>query len=42
MEHNIISDGNNVYVLSFGTPPDKYYEYLSIIHKMINSFKILD
>lgn len=42
MEHNIISDGKNVYVLSFGTPPDKYYEYLSIIHKMINSFKILD
>lgn len=42
MEHNIISHGNNVYVLSFGTPPDKYYEYLSIIHKMINSFKILD
>jgi hypothetical protein len=42
MEHNIIPDGNNVYVLSFGTPPDKYYEYLSIIHKMINSFKILE
>jgi hypothetical protein len=42
MEHNIISNGNNVYVLSFGTPPDKYYEYLSIIHKMINSFKILE
>ena len=42
MEHNIIPDGNNVYVLSFGTPPDKYYQYLSIIHKMINSFKILE
>jgi hypothetical protein len=42
MEHNIIPNGNNVYVLSFGTPPDKYYEYLSIIHKMINSFKILE
>jgi len=41
MEHNIIRDGKNVYVLSFGTPPDKYYLYLSIIHKMINSFKIL-
>ena len=42
MEDNIIPDGNNVYVLSFGTPPDKYYQYLSIIHKMINSFKILE
>lgn len=42
MEHNIIPHGNNVYVLSFGTPPDKYYEYLSTIHKMINSFKILE
>jgi hypothetical protein len=42
MEDNIIRDGNNVYVLSFGTPPDKYYQYLSIIHKMINSFKILE
>jgi hypothetical protein len=42
MEHNIIPNGNNVYVLSFGTPPDKYYEYLSIIHKMINSFNILE
>ncbi|HEX6646414.1 MAG TPA: PsbP-related protein [Nitrososphaeraceae archaeon] len=41
MNHYIISDGNKVYVLSFGTPPDKYYEYLSIIQKMINSFKIL-
>ena len=41
MNHNIISDGNKVYVLSFATPPDKYYEYLSIIQKMINSFKIL-
>lgn len=42
MNHYIISDGNKVYVLSFGTPPDKYYEYLSIIQKMINSFKILE
>ena len=42
MNHNIISDGNKVYVLSFGTPPDKYYEYLSIINKMVNSFKILE
>jgi len=41
MNHNIIPDGNKVYVLSFATPPDKYYEYLSIIQKMINSFKIL-
>ena len=41
MNHSIISDGNKVYVLSFGTPPEKYYEYLSIINKMINSFKIL-
>ncbi|MGZ8855311.1 MAG: PsbP-related protein [Nitrososphaeraceae archaeon] len=41
MNHHIISDGNKVYVLSFATPPDKYYEYLSIIQKMINSFKIL-
>ena len=42
MNHTIISDGNEVYVLSFGTPPDKYYEYLSIINKMVNSFKILE
>jgi len=42
MNHNIISDGNKVYVLTFGTPPDKYYEYLSIVQKMVNSFKILD
>lgn len=42
MNHTIISDGNKVYVLSFGTPPEKYYEYLSIINKMINSFKILE
>jgi hypothetical protein len=42
MNHAIISDGNKVYVLSFGTPPEKYYEYLSIINKMINSFKILE
>ena len=40
MNHNIISDGNKVYVLSFGTPPDKYYNYLNIIQTMINSFKI--
>ena len=42
MNHHIVSDGNKVYVLSFGTPPDKYYEYLSIMQKMINSFKILE
>jgi hypothetical protein len=42
MNHTIISDGNKVYVLSFGTPPDKYYEYVSIINKMVNSFKILE
>jgi hypothetical protein len=42
MNHTIISDGNKVYVLSFGTPPDKYYEYLSIVNKMVNSFKILE
>jgi len=42
MNHTIISDCNKVYVLSFGTPPDKYYEYLSIINKMVNSFKILE
>ena len=41
MNHNIISDGNKVYVLSFGTPPDKYYNYINIIQTMINSFKIL-
>jgi hypothetical protein len=41
MNHNIISDANKVYVLSFGTPPDKYYDYINIIQKMINSFKIL-
>ena len=41
MNHNIISDGNKVYVLSFGTPPDKYYDYINIIQKMLNSFKIL-
>jgi hypothetical protein len=40
MNHNIISDGNKVYVLSFGTPPNKYYEYSSLIQKIINSFNI--
>ncbi|MGH9980814.1 MAG: PsbP-related protein [Nitrososphaeraceae archaeon] len=42
MNHNIISDGNLVYVLSFGTTPDKYYEYSSLIQKMINSFNIFE
>ena len=42
MDHNIILDGNKVYVLTFGIPPDKYYEYLSIVQKMVNSFKILE
>ena len=41
MNHNIITDGNKVYVLSFGTPPDKYYNYINIIQTMINSFKSL-
>jgi hypothetical protein len=39
MNHNIIPDGDKVYVLSFGTPPDKYYNYINIIQTMINSFK---
>ena len=42
MNNNIISDGNKVYVLSFGTTPDKYYEYSSLIQKMINSFNIFE
>jgi len=42
MNHNIISDGNKVYVLSFGTPPDKYYNYINILQTMINSFKIFN
>jgi hypothetical protein len=42
MNHNIISDGNLVYVLSFGTTPDKYYDYSSLIQKMINSFNIFE
>ncbi len=42
MTHYIISDWNKVYVLSFGTPPDKYYGYINTIEKMINSFKILN
>ena len=41
MNHNIISDGNKVHVLSFATPPDKYYNYINIIQTMINSFKTL-
>ena len=40
MTHYIISEGNKIYVLSFGTPPDKYYGYISTVEKMINSFKI--
>jgi hypothetical protein len=42
MNHNIIADGNKVYVLSFGTPPDKYYDFINIIQTMNNSFKILN
>jgi hypothetical protein len=42
MTHNIIDDGNKVYVLSFGTPPDKYYDFLNIIQTMNDSFKILN
>jgi hypothetical protein len=42
MNHNIILDGNKVYVLSFGTPPNKYYEYSSLIQKIINSFNIFE
>ena len=41
MTHNIIDDGNKVYVLSLGTPPDKYYDFLNIIQTMNDSFKIL-
>lgn len=42
MNHNIISDDDRVYVLSFGTPPDKYYNYINLIQQMIDSFRILN
>jgi hypothetical protein len=42
MTDNIIDDGGKVYVLSLGTPPDKYYNFISIIQTMNNSFKILN
>ncbi|HJT84171.1 MAG TPA: DcrB-related protein [Nitrososphaeraceae archaeon] len=42
MNHNLILDNDRVYVLSFGTPPDKYYNYINLIQQMIDSFKILN
>ena len=42
MTDNIIDDEGKVYVLSLGTPPDKYYNFISIIQTMNNSFKILN
>jgi hypothetical protein len=42
MNDNIIDDGNKVYVLSIGTPPEKYYDFLNIIQTINDSFKIIN
>jgi hypothetical protein len=41
MTTEIISYNDKIYVLSFGTPPDKYYDFLSVMKEIFDSFEIL-
>ena len=40
MTHEIFFFNDMIYVLSFGTPPDKYYDFLPIAEKIFDSFSI--
>lgn len=40
MTHEIFLYNYKIYVLSFGTPPDKYYDFLPIAEKIFDSFSI--
>lgn len=40
MTHEIFFVKDKIYVLSFGTPPDKYYDFLPIVEKIFDSFFI--
>lgn len=40
MTHEIFLVKDKIYVLSFGTPPDKYYDFLPIAEKIFDSFSI--
>ena len=41
MIHNIIYDNDKIYVLTYGTQPNKYYEDIEMIQKIYDSFKFL-
>jgi hypothetical protein len=40
MTHEIFFYNDKIYVLSFGTHPDKYYDFLPIAEKIFDSFSI--
>ncbi len=40
MTHDIVAFKDRVYVLTFGTPPNSYYDFLQIIQQMLSSFRI--
>ncbi|MDX1370984.1 MAG: hypothetical protein R3321_00850 [Nitrososphaeraceae archaeon] len=42
MTTEIFSYGDKVYVLSFGTPPNKYYDTLPVMNEIFESFQILN
>ncbi|MDR4512523.1 MAG: DUF1795 domain-containing protein [Nitrososphaeraceae archaeon] len=42
MTTEIFSYGDKVYVLSFGTPPNKYYDLLPVMNEIFESFQILN
>lgn len=42
MTTEIFSHGDKVYVLSFGTPPNKYYDILPVMNEIFESFQILN
>lgn len=42
MTTEIFSYGDKVYVLSFGTPPNKYYDILPVMNEIFESFQILN
>ena len=41
MTHQIFLINDRVFVLSFGTPPDKYYDYLAIVQDIFDSFSVI-
>lgn len=42
MTTEILAYADKVYVLSFGTPPNKYYDLLPVMNEIFDSFKILN